>query len=547
MGFIYAIPEKAYGMLNDIWDDVITGSSLIENPKDGTRFALGEKQMLLLLSEDRIVDYATTPGGYIYHSAVEAGMNHGELAESFPDSFLEKALENVTVQIMDMNQASGGHFSFTNVSFHDSEYDIDITIQGTGTYVLTIADPIFYYLKSKEKQEDASVSMDEELIGALAPAIVEMGNVGIHYDQLAYVAGRMIPVINEHLGAVWKEQRGVELSGLAFSSVMPDDASFEKIIQAKKAKAEAEARERALREAVAEAARKEEEARRAAEAQKAAEAAQREQEARKAAEEAKHRASQAAYTATNMFGSGFGENWVCTCGMTNTGKFCPQCGSKKPETKKEEMPKTEVPRNRFCPECGFNLADRGANLKFCPQCGRVLSNDSSYTVNNAPTEQARSQENPVPEMNNVSYTVPESMKVYMRSETTAGFKKGVLLLKKDELVFKESRGKETSYAFELIENVGIAEKTGNLEFSYWGEKNGKLSFAIKDAASWVNAIIRAQKGSYPKAINIPMNQIEAYICQNFSSDTKVQAMKYYRDYTGAGLAEAHAVVERLLI
>ena len=122
-----------------------------------------------------------------------------------------------------------------------------------------------------------------------------------------------------------------------------------------------------------------------------------------------------------------------------------------------------------------------------------------------------------------------------------------MLLKKDELVFKESKGKETSYAFELIENVGIAEKSGNLEFSYWGEKSGKLSFACKDSGLWVNAIIRAQKGNYPKAINVPMNQIEASVCQNFTLDIKVQAVKYYRDNTGAGLAEAYAVVERLLI
>ena len=96
-------------------------------------------------------------------------------------------------------------------------------------------------------------------------------------------------------------------------------------------------------------------------------------------------------------------------------------------------------------------------------------------------------------------------------------------------------------------NVGIAEKNGNLEFSYWGAKSSKLSFTVKDAVSWVNAIMRAQKGSYPKAINIPKNPIEGYICQNFTADMKVQAVKYYRDNTGEGLAEAYAVVERLLI
>lgn len=541
MGFIYAIPEKAYAMLNDIWDDVVSGSGLSENPQDGTRFALGEQQMLLLLSEDKIVDYAVAPGGYIYHSAVEAGMDNADMAEKFPDSFAKKASENVTVQIMDLKQLSGGQFSFANVPFHDSEYDIDITIQGSGTFTLGIADPLFYYLKSKEQPETEKNGLTEQFVEALTPAIVEMGNIGIRYDQLAYVAGKMVPVINEQLGAVWKEQRGVELSGLAFSSVMPDDASFEKIIQAKKAKAEAEAREKALREAAAEAARREEEARRAAEA------AQREAEARRAAEEAQRTASQAAYNATNMSGAGFGESWICTCGMTNTGKFCPQCGAKKPEPKKQEEPKVEAPKNRFCPECGFNLTDRGPNLKFCPECGKVINIDNGSGVTHTSTESVQTPINPMPETVQGSYTIPEEKKVYMISETTVGLKKGTLLLKKDELVFKEGKGKETSYAFELIENVGIAEKTRNLEFSYWGDKNSKLSFAVKDAASWVNAIIRAQKGSYPKAINVPMNPIETYICQNFTADMKVQAVKYYRDNTGVGLAEAHAVIERLLI
>ena len=521
MGFIYAIPEKAYGMLNDIWDDVVSGSSLSENPQDGTRFALGEKQMLLLLSEDKIVDYAVTPGGYIYHSSVASGMDNADMAEKFPNSFVEKASENVAVQIMDLKQLSGGQFSFANVPFHDSEYDIDISIQGSGTFTLGIADPLFYYLKTKEQQKTEENGLVEQFVEALTPAIVEMGNVGIRYDQLAYVAGKMVPVINEQLGAIWKEQRGVELSGLAFVSVMPDDASFEKIIQAKKAKAEAEAREKALREAAAEAARKEEEAQRVA--------------------------SQAAYSATNMSGAGFGESWICTCGMTNAGKFCPQCGAKKPEPKKQEEPKVEVPKNRFCPTCGFNLTDRGPNLKFCPQCGAVINSGQGNGENHASAEPVQTPINPIPETVQGSYTISEEKKVYMLSETTVGLKKGTLLLKKDELVFKEGKGKETSYAFELIENVGIAEKTRNLEFSYWGDKNSKLSFAVKDAASWVNAIIRAQKGSYPKAINVPMNPIETYICQNFTADMKVQAVKYYRDHTGEGLAEAYAVVERLLI
>ena len=50
-------------------------------------------------------------------------------------------------------------------------------------------------------------------------------------------------------------------------------------------------------------------------------------------------------------------SWVCpTCGNTVTGKFCGECGTKKPEAK-------------VCPNCGSNV-NEGA--KFCGECGTKL-------------------------------------------------------------------------------------------------------------------------------------------------------------------------------
>ena len=48
--------------------------------------------------------------------------------------------------------------------------------------------------------------------------------------------------------------------------------------------------------------------------------------------------------------------WTCACGAVNTGKFCSECGSKKPE----------APKKRFCTNCGAELNE---NAKFCPECG----------------------------------------------------------------------------------------------------------------------------------------------------------------------------------
>ena len=49
------------------------------------------------------------------------------------------------------------------------------------------------------------------------------------------------------------------------------------------------------------------------------------------------------------------EAWTCACGSVNTGKFCPECGAKKPVYR--------------CNKCGWKPADPSKPPKFCPECG----------------------------------------------------------------------------------------------------------------------------------------------------------------------------------
>jgi len=50
-------------------------------------------------------------------------------------------------------------------------------------------------------------------------------------------------------------------------------------------------------------------------------------------------------------------SWSCTgCGTANTGKFCTECGTAKPE------------ESAACASCGYELPE-GENFKFCPECG----------------------------------------------------------------------------------------------------------------------------------------------------------------------------------
>jgi len=60
--------------------------------------------------------------------------------------------------------------------------------------------------------------------------------------------------------------------------------------------------------------------------------------------------------------------WKCSCGAENTGKFCVECGSKKPEAKGWTCSCGSVNQGKFCSECGAKKP-AGAPLYRCDKCG----------------------------------------------------------------------------------------------------------------------------------------------------------------------------------
>ena len=58
--------------------------------------------------------------------------------------------------------------------------------------------------------------------------------------------------------------------------------------------------------------------------------------------------------------------WICTaCGTKNQGKFCTECGARKPSGALQYR----------CDKCGWTPADPAHPPKFCPECGDSFNSD----------------------------------------------------------------------------------------------------------------------------------------------------------------------------
>lgn len=53
------------------------------------------------------------------------------------------------------------------------------------------------------------------------------------------------------------------------------------------------------------------------------------------------------------------QGWTCSCGSVNQGKFCANCGAKKPAGALLYK----------CDKCGWTPADPSNPPRFCPECG----------------------------------------------------------------------------------------------------------------------------------------------------------------------------------
>ena len=437
MGLIKAAVGALGGTLADQWKEFfycesmpkevmvtkgqkrITGRSSNTKGNDniisnGSGIAVADGQCMIIVEQGKVVEVCAEPGQFTYNTSTEPSIFAGSLGKSIIDTFktLGKRFtyggdtgKDQRVYYFNTKELVDNKFGTPNpIPFRivDTKIglDIDVSVRCSGVFSYKIDNPILFYtnvcgnVESDYTRDELDSQLKAEFISALQPAFGKLSELELRPNQIISHNTDLENAMNSALSAKWGELRGLKVVTIAMSSVTLPEADAELIKQAQR---NAIMRDPTMAAATLVGAQ--------ADAMKAAAANEggamngfvgmgmamnagggmntQNLFAMGAQQKANNQASAPAANTENTAGG-----WKCSCGAMATGKFCTECGAKKPD-EGWTCSCGAVNKGKFCSECGAKKPlgavqyrcdkcgwepEKGAKPpKFCPECGDPMN------------------------------------------------------------------------------------------------------------------------------------------------------------------------------
>lgn len=408
MGIIRAALGAIGGGLADSWQEVIEPDSMGENTclvpgkfisqngksqnkkgseniiSNGSIIHVYDNQFMMLIDGGKVVDFTAEPGYFKVDNSSMPSLFCGQFGDTIKETFNRVKFGGIPSQsqrvfFINLQEMKNIKFGTANpVNYFDNFYNAELFIRAHGTYSVKVTDPLKFYREVIPKSaitENTSVDFQtlnqqylDEFIEALASAINQYSADGNRVSFITSKSRELGKYMSDTLDEEWNQMRGMEVQSVGLK-VSYDEESQNLINMRNKGAMMSDA------------------------------AVQQGYVAANVAEGLKDAGSNANGAMAGFMGMGIGMNaggnmmggyqqnpqyrptpgqnppqtpapqpaaavvqnasadgWTCTCGAVNTGKFCSECGEKKPE----------APKKRFCSNCGAELTE---NAKFCPECG----------------------------------------------------------------------------------------------------------------------------------------------------------------------------------
>ena len=355
---------------------------------NGSVVAVADGQCMMIVDQGRIVDFCAEPGEFVFDEGGEPTIFCGGLSGGNMKAILQTTFERLSyggqagrdqrVYYFNTKEIIGNKYGTpTPVPFRVVDeklgLDVDISIRCFGEYSYRIVNPMLFYtnvcgnVESEYTRDQIDSQLKSELLTALQPAFARISDMGIRYSALPGHTTEIASALNDVLSEKWAQLRGVEIVSFGVSSVKASEQD-EQMIKELQRNAVFRNPNMAAAHLVG------------AQAQAMQDAARNQGGAFTGFMGMNMANMNSGLNANTLFQMGAQQqaqqtpaqpaanSWKCACGAAATGKFCPECGAKKPETEGWTCQCGAVNKGKFCSECGAKRP-AGAPVYRCDKCG----------------------------------------------------------------------------------------------------------------------------------------------------------------------------------
>ncbi len=404
---------------------------------NGSGIAVADGQCMIIVEQGKVVDVCAEPGEYTYDASTEPSIFAGSFGESLKETF--KAIgkrftyggdtgKDQRVYYINTKEIMGNKFGTPSpIIFEVTNKRLGmsrtVNVRCNGLYSYIISDPLLFYTRIAANVSDTftrdiiDAQLKAEFTDALQPAFGALAEMELRPAQIPAKANELKKAMNDALQTDWVESRGISIEKIALNPITLNPEDMKKIqdmedsmtygqnpfmMAGRMTEATANAMETAAGNTSG-----------AMtgfmgmgmagnamgggfnQAQQFYQMGQQQQQ--QAAPAAEGWKCACGATATGKFCPECGAKkpepaagWKCSCGATATGKFCPECGSPKPVTDSWKCTCGAVNKGKFCVECGtkkpagipqykcdkcgWQPEDPAKAPRFCPECGDPFDN-----------------------------------------------------------------------------------------------------------------------------------------------------------------------------
>jgi membrane protease subunit (stomatin/prohibitin family) len=427
MGLIAAGLSAISGSLADQWkeffycDSLDADTLLVRGQKqaggkkgsdniisNGSGIVVADGQCMIIVDQGKIVEFCAEPGQFTYDSSSSPSIFSGNFGEQLVATFkdmwerftyggepgkVQRVYYFNTKELTDNKFGTPNPIPFRVVD-KNIGLDIDVAVRCSGVYSYKVTNPLLFYTNVAGNVQGAYTrdmldsQLKTEFVSALQPVFGKLSYTGLRPSELPAHANELCDLMNEELTKKWGELRGLSVISVALNPITLTEEDAEIIKNAQKA-----AINRDPTMAGATLIQGQVDAMR--------DAANNANGAMAGFMGVNMAGGVAGNTAANLFAMGAqqapaapqapaADVWTCPgCGHQSTGKFCTECGTKKPQAQGTwvcptcgrectgkfcsecgtKRPESQGPAK--CPACGFEIADPAT--KFCPDCGAKLN------------------------------------------------------------------------------------------------------------------------------------------------------------------------------